>query len=99
MAIINQLQGGTLSLNGNPGSNFENIGQKTTSNIQALVSNNALKGSQDLLTGRKYGTGRFTVFVLQSQPPVSVPDQFVGRPYYPSLGGPYKDKGPRGGRY
>jgi hypothetical protein len=99
MSIINQLQGGTLSLNGKQGPNFENIGQKTSSNIQALVRNNALKQSQDLLTGRIYGKGRFTVFTSPSQPPVSVPDQFVGRPFYPSLGGPYASKGPREGRY
>lgn len=99
MPIINQLQGGTLSLNGNSGPNFENIGQKTSSDIQALASNNALKGSQDLLTGRIYGRGRFTVFVPPSQPPVSVPDQFAGQPFYPSLGGPYASKGPREGRY
>lgn len=99
MPIINQLQGGTLSLKGNPGPNFENVGQKTTSNIQALASNNALKGSQDLLTGRKYGIGRFTMFIPPSQPPVSVPDQFAGQPFYPSLGGPYVNKGPHEGRY
>lgn len=99
MSIIDQLQGGTLSLNGNLGPNFENVGQITTSNIQAKASNNALQSSQDLLTGRRYGTGRFTVFVPASQPPVSAPDNFVGRPFYPSLGGPYKDKGPRDGRY
>ena len=99
MPIINQLQGGTLSLNGNPGPNFENVGQLTTSDIQAKANNNALQASQDLLTGRRYGIGRFTVFVPASQPPVSVPDQFAGRPYYPSLGGPYRDRGPRDGRY
>ena len=88
-----------LGLGGKPGPNFENEGQKSTSDIQALSVNNALKKSQDLLTGRKYGKGRFTTFVQPSQPPVSFPDAFAGRPFYPSLGGPYKSKGPREGRY
>lgn len=99
MPVIDQLKGGTLSLRGQQGPNFENEGQRSTSPIQAQVDKNALKASQDLLTGRKYGTGRFTTFVPPSQPPVSVPDNFVGNPFYPSLGGVYKSKGPREGRY
>lgn len=99
MSIIDQLQGGTLSLNGNKGPNFENVDQKTTSNIQALTKNNALVSSQDLISGRTTGTGRFTVFNPPSQPNVSVPDNFVASPFYPSLGGTYSNKGPREGRY
>lgn len=99
MPVIDQLNGGNLSLRGQQGPNFENEGQRTSSPIQAQVNNNALGASQDLLTGRRYGTGRFTTFVSPSQPPVSVPDAFAGRPYYPSLGGMYKDRGPREGRY
>lgn len=98
MSIRNQLNGTTpqgLSLQGQPGPNFENEGQRTTSNIQALVNSNALQASQDLLTGRAQGS----FLTPQSNPPVSVPDSFAGRPYYPSLGGPYRDRGPRDGRY
>jgi hypothetical protein len=98
MPIINQLNGTTpqgLSLQGQPGPNFENEGQRTTSDIQALANSNALQASQDLLTGRVQGS----FLVPQSNPPVSVPDNFAGRPYYPSLGGVYRDKGPRDGRY
>lgn len=98
MPIINQVNGTTpqgLSLQGQPGPNFENEGQRTTSDIQALVNSNALQASQDLLTGRVQGS----FLTPQSNPPVSVPNNFAGRPYYPSLGGVYKDKGPIDGRY
>jgi hypothetical protein len=99
--ILDQLTDpkGTLSLNGNPGPTFENEGQRNTSDIQGLSSNNQLQASQDLLTGRRYGRGRFIVFQPASQPPVSIPDAFVAQPYYPVLGGPYKTKGPATGRY
>jgi len=59
MSIRNQLNGTTpqgLSLQGQPGPNFENEGQRTTSNIQALANSNALQASQDLLTGRVQGS-------------------------------------------
>ena len=83
-----------LGLQGLPGTNFENISQKSTSDIQALSSNNALQSSQDLLSGRKYGTGRFTVFVQPSSLNTG------GNPFYPAInGGTYKNKGPRDGRY
>lgn len=95
--IRDQLNGPTpqnLSLQGQPGPNFENEGQRTTSDIQALANSNALQASQDLLTGRLQGS-----FLTLSDPPVSVPNAFAGRPYYPILGGPYRDRGPREGRY
>lgn len=99
MPIINQLNGNTpqgLSLQGQQGPNFESETQRTTSDIQALVNTGgALQRSQDLLTGRTVGS----FLTPPSNPPVSAPDAFVGRPYYPSLGGVYKDKGPRDGRY
>ena len=88
-----------LGLGGNKGPIFETEAQRDTSDIHASTQNQSLKASQDLLTGRKYGTGRFTVFVAPSEPPISVPNAFAGRAYYPSLGGPYKNKGPREGRY
>lgn len=102
MPIRDQLNGATpqgLSLQGQQGPNFENEGQRTTSDIQALAQNNDLRASQDLLAGRTYGVNPNSVLVPPSQPPVSVPDAFAGRPYYPSLGGPYRDRGPRDGRY
>jgi hypothetical protein len=98
MSIRNQLNASTpqgLSLQGQQGPNFENEGQRTTSDIQALAQNGALVKSQDLLTGRLVKS----FLTLPSDPPVSAPDAFVGRPYYPSLGGPYKSKGPTEGRY
>jgi len=115
MSIRNQLNQVTpqdLSLQGQLGPNFENEGQRTTSDIQALVQNNALIRSQDLLTGRTTQVAQaglvatpsspraFSPFLAPpSNPPVSFPDTNVGLPYYPSLGGVYKDKGPRDGRY
>jgi hypothetical protein len=89
MAIVDQLKGGTLSLKGNQGPVFETEGQRTTSNIQALASNNALKSSQDLISGRRYGKGRFTTFVSPSALDAS------GLP----VGNVYKNSGPREGRY
>jgi|APFre7841882793_1041355.scaffolds.fasta_scaffold01226_2 hypothetical protein len=87
--LLKRLEFSKLGNAGKPFPNFENIDQKTTSDIQALASNNALKASQDMLTGRKYGTGRFTVFVPASQLDGS------GVP----IGNVYKDKGPKDGRY
>lgn len=78
-----------LSLKGQSGPAFENENQKTTSDIQALAKNNALQNSQDLLTGRKYGKGRFSVFV-----PASKLDS-NGVP----VNGMYRDKGPKEGKY
>ena len=79
----------SLGLNGNPGATFESVSQQSTSDIQALAKNNLLQKSQDLLTGRKYGKGRLTVFV-----PASTLDN-NGMP----VGSIYKDKGPKEGRY
>jgi hypothetical protein len=84
-----RLQFSGLGLQGRTQPSFENVGQMTTSDIQALVTNNKLKASQDLLTGRKYGKGRFSVFVPASQLDGN------GIP----VGNVYKDKGPKNGRY
>ena len=89
MAIINQLKGGTLNLKGQPGPIFETEGQKVTSNIQAKVKNNALVSSQDMITGIKYGRGRFTTFVPPSKLDAN------GLP----VGKEYKSAGPKEGRY
>ena len=89
MAILDKLKNSQLGLKGEQGPNFENEGQRTTSNIQALAKNNNLQSSQDMITGRKYGKGRFTTFV-----PASTLDA-NGVP----VGGSYKDKGPKEGRY
>lgn len=78
-----------LGLQGKTQSSFESVEQMTTSDIQARAKNNALQASQDLLTGRKYGKGRFTVFV-----PASTLDG-NGLP----IGDVYKNKGPKEGRY
>lgn len=78
-----------LGLGGKKGETFENEGQQATSDIQALAKKNALQSSQDLLTGRKYGKGRFSVFV-----PASKLDG-NGMP----INGTYKDKGPKEGKY
>jgi hypothetical protein len=78
-----------LGLQGKTQSSFESVSQITTSDIQAKAQNNILQSSQDLLTGRRYGKGRFTVFV-----PASTLDG-NGVP----IGNVYKDKGPKEGRY
>jgi len=78
-----------LGLQGKTQPSFENVGQMTTSDIQAKAQNNILQSSQDLLTGRRYGKGRFTVFV-----PASTLDG-NGLP----IGDVYKNKGPKEGRY
>lgn len=83
-----------LGLQGNKGPEFENESQRATSDIQALSKNNIIQSSQDLLSGRNYGKGRFTVFV-----PHSVLNT-GGNPLYPAIkGGTYKAKGPKEGRY
>lgn len=82
-----------LGLGGQPGPNFENEFQKTTSDIQAKSKSNQLVESQDMLTGRRYGKGRFTVFVPSSKLDLS------GNPFYQSPFGTYKSNGPREGRY
>jgi len=78
-----------LGNQGKPLPNFENIGQMTTSDIHAKTQNSILRSSQDLLTGRKYGRGRFTTFVPPSRLDAS------GLP----VGNVYKNKGPKEGRY
>jgi hypothetical protein len=78
-----------LGLKGQTGPIFESESQLATSDIQALAKKNALQSSQDLLTGRKYGKGRFSVFV-----PASKLDG-NGIP----INGTYKDKGPKEGKY
>ena len=53
MALFDKLKNsGTLSLKGNSGPTFENEGQKSSYNIQALTDNNTLISSQDLQIGR-----------------------------------------------
>lgn len=78
-----------LGNQGKPLETFESVSQMTTSDIQARAKSNALQASQDLLTGRRYGKGRFTVFV-----PASTLDG-NGMP----IGDVYKNKGPKEGRY
>jgi hypothetical protein len=78
-----------LGLQGKTQPSFESVEQMTTSDIQAKAKNNILQSSQDLLTGRKYGKGRFTVFV-----PASTLDG-SGLP----INGLYTNKGPKEGRY
>lgn len=78
-----------LGNQGKPLANFENIGQLTTSDIQAKASNNILQSSQDMITGRIYGKGRFTVFV----PPSRLDNNGI------PVGNVYKNSGPKDGRY
>lgn len=78
-----------LGNQGKPLSNFENVGQLTTSDIQAKAKNNALQSSQDMITGRIYGKGRFTVFV----PPSRLDNNGV------PVGNVYKNSGPKEGIY
>jgi hypothetical protein len=78
-----------LGLQGKTQPSFESVSQMSTSDIQARAQNNKIISSQDLLTGRKYGKGRFTVFVPASQLDGN------GLP----IGDVYKNKGPKEGRY
>ena len=55
MALFDKLKTGLLGLKGQPGPNFENEGQRTSSNIQALSQNNKIVSSQDMTLGRTYG--------------------------------------------
>jgi hypothetical protein len=66
MALINLLPTSKFGLRGKPGSLFESVTQKSTSNIHALVKGNRLQSSQDLVKGRTYGTGRDIVHVNPS---------------------------------
>ena len=111
MPIIDQLSKPTpenLSLEGNKLTNinpFENEGQASTSDIQALASGNNLVASQDLISGRlSVQIPGANYFKPASTPPVSVPNGIEGKPFYPALGGigglgTYRDNGPIDGRY
>lgn len=66
MAIIDQLKGGSLSLHGQKGDNFENLAQKFTSDIQGLTKGGSLVSSQDLISGRTYGKGANITYVAPS---------------------------------
>lgn len=55
--LIDKLPSSPLGLKGKPGPIFEDIFQKSTSDIQALSTNNSLKSSQDMILGRTYGKG------------------------------------------
>lgn len=87
--LLGMLPLSRFGMGGNPGPTFENESQRTTSNIQALATNNNLRSSQDLISGRFYGTGRFTVF--QSPSVLDMNGTIIG--------GSYRDNGPRDGRY
>ena len=68
MALFDKLKNsGTLSLKGNSGPAFENEGQRTSSNIQALASNNILIESQDLVSGRTYGNSPNRIKISPSE--------------------------------
>lgn len=87
--LLGKLPLSPLGMKGVPGPTFENESQRTTSDIQAQVSNNTLSTSQDMISGRRYGNGRFSVFVAPSSLDMNGT----------IIGGAYKDKGPRDGRY
>ena len=55
--LIDKLPESPLGLKGKPGPIFESVFQKSTSDIQALSTNNNLKSSQDMILGRTYGKG------------------------------------------
>ena len=102
MAIIDQLNNSQLyipNITTGVGPNFESVTSMMTSDIQAYVNSGDLQASQDLLDGRSLFSGNTSFYVSPSDPPVSVPDNFVGSPFNPSYGGPYNQKGPADGRY
>lgn len=67
MGLLQLLPTSKFGLGGKPGPEFENVNQKSTSNIQALVKGQALVSSQDMTSGRSYGKGKFTAFAPASQ--------------------------------
>ncbi len=67
MGLLQLLPTSKFGLGGKPGPEFENERQKSTSNIQALVKGQSLASSQDIITGRSYGKGKFTAFAPPSQ--------------------------------
>lgn len=89
MGLFDKLKDSIFGLKGQPGPIFETEAQRSTSDIQALVNQNLLQSSQDLLTGRRYGKGRFTTFVSPSKLDNS------GLPVGPE----YRKAGPKEGRY
>lgn len=89
MGLLDKLKKSIFGLQGQPGPTFETESQRATSDIQALAKQNQLQSSQDLLTGRRYGKGRFSVFVQPSKLDNS------GLP----VGNVYKNSGPKEGRY
>jgi hypothetical protein len=100
MPIIDQLDDSNLcipNIQDNTGPNFENEADKVSSIIHAGYGDDGSLTSEDLLTGRRYG--QQTTFAPPSQPPVSIPDNYLFGPYYPSRGGSYKNTGPAKGRY
>lgn len=86
--LLTLLQSGNtpqnLSLVGQPGPTFEALSQRTTSIIQASVNGTTLVNSEDLLIGRTWNMRglRTPYFRPESQPPVSLPNPNVGRPYF-----------------
>jgi hypothetical protein len=80
MALFDKLRNsGTLSLKGNSGPNFENEGQRTSSNIQALTNHNVLVESQDLKSGRTYGNSPNRIRIAPSKLDIDgkTPQQYV----------------------
>jgi len=104
MAIIDQLDSSTLcipDINNSTGPIFEKEDDLTSSDIQAFVDGGTLQSTQDLYDGRNMYSGQLSYFALDSEPPVSIPDDFIGEPYYPAYGGnaTYSSAGPTEGRY
>jgi hypothetical protein len=102
MPIIDQLDDSGLcipNIKDIPGPNFENEADRVSSIIHAGYGEDGRLTSEDLLTGRRYGS-QMSAFATPSQPPVSVYDKYVFRPEFASIrGGSYKNKGPIKGRY
>ena len=98
--LLDPVSTSKYGLAGNKGPEFENESMKFTSDIQALTTNpisNELKASQDLLSGRlSRQIPGYPYFQAASEPPVSFPTAFAGKP---APWGPYKSKGPAEGRY
>ena len=65
--LMNPNKTSKLGLKGQNGPEFENEGQKTTSDIQALANGGALIDSQDMLKGRIYAVGYKPAFAPPSQ--------------------------------
>jgi hypothetical protein len=89
--LMDPIKTSPYGLKGQKGPMFENISQKTTSDIQALSPAGSLISSQDMISGRSYGQPGVPVAFA----PPSVLDLNGQTPNNPSKEVPYLINGPK----